>query len=257
MQHKEPFNAFEPFTQPTAEPSARWVRVKVGDTLLADSKEPMLLIQYGPGALPTYFFPAESVNMALLTNPKAKANKQYWVVETDGQQIPKAAWAYITPPDGLADLNEHITFTWGHEAITWFEEAEQVFAHARDPHKRVDAIASSRHVQVVVEGQIVAETKRPILLFETWLPTRYYIPPEDVNMGWLRPSDTRSLCPYKGRARYWSITVGDKTLKDVVWSYPEPIAENPKIKGLLAFFNEKVDLVVDGVLQEKPATPWS
>jgi uncharacterized protein (DUF427 family) len=110
----------------------------------------------------------------------------------------------------------------------------------------------------VVGGEIVAETRRARFLFETRLPTRYYIPPEDVRMDLLVPSDKTTACPYKGRARYYSVKIGDQVYQDLVWSYPDPIAECPKIKGLLCFFNEHVDEIrVDGKVVPKPVTPWS
>ncbi len=138
-----------------------------------------------------------------------------------------------------------------------YEEEEEVFVHARDPYKRVDAIASSRHVEVSVGGVTVADSRRPILLFETMLPTRYYLPREDVRMDVLQSSDTKTRCPYKGIASYWSARVGDRLVLDIVWSYPDPIKENPKIKELMCFFNERVDLTVDGELRPRPRTKWS
>jgi uncharacterized protein (DUF427 family) len=149
-----------------------------------------------------------------------------------------------------------VTFPWDGD-VDWYEEDEQVHVHARDPHSRVDVLRSTRHVVVEFDGQVVADSTRPSLLFETWLPTRYYIPADDVRMDLLEPSATSSSCPYKGTARYWSARIGGRLAPDIVWSYPEPIAENPKIRGLLCFYNEHVDLVVDGEPQQRPQTPWS
>jgi uncharacterized protein (DUF427 family) len=163
---------------------------------------------------------------------------------------------YVDPPPERDALKGHVTFAWD-KGLTWMEEDEEVFVHARDPHKRVDVLRSSRHVRVVIAGETVAETRRPTLLFETSLPTRYYIPPEDVRMDLLQPSSAMTACPYKGTACYWSDRVGDTFKKDVVWTYREPIQENPKIKGLFCFYNERVDLYVDGELQPRPRTPWS
>jgi uncharacterized protein (DUF427 family) len=140
---------------------------------------------------------------------------------------------------------------------SWFEEDDEVFVHPRDPYHRVDVLNSSRHVKVVVEGEVVAETHRPRLLFETGLPTRYYFPKLDVRLELLEPTDSVTACPYKGQARYWSVRVGDHVVKDLVWSYPTTIPECPKIENLLSFYNEKVDLYVDGELQVRPKTPWS
>jgi uncharacterized protein (DUF427 family) len=139
----------------------------------------------------------------------------------------------------------------------WFEEDEEVYVHPRDPHKRVDAIPSSRNVRIEVDGVEIANTNRPTLLFETGLPTRYYISRADVRLDLLEPTETMTQCPYKGRAQYWSIKTGEKVHKDFVWSYPFPIPECPKIEKLMAFFNERVDIYVDGELQERPKTQWS
>jgi uncharacterized protein (DUF427 family) len=132
-----------------------------------------------------------------------------------------------------------------------------VFKHPRDPYHRVDVLNSSRHVQVRVGGVLVAESRRPRLLFETGLPVRYYLPKLDVRPESLVPSATRTRCPYKGEAVYWSVRAGGELFEDIVWSYPAPIPEAPKIENLLAFYNEKTDITVDGVLQERPATKWS
>jgi uncharacterized protein (DUF427 family) len=139
----------------------------------------------------------------------------------------------------------------------WYEEAEEVYEHARDPQHRVDAIASSRRVEVSFEGQLLASSARPHLLFETGLPVRYYVPSEDVNFPLLEPSDLVTRCPYKGTARFWSVLGAGKGGRNVAWSYLDPIPENPKIKDLVAFYNERVDIDVDGERLERPLTPWS
>ena len=126
-----------------------------------------------------------------------------------------------------------------------------------DPYTRVDTVHSSRHVRVEIDGVTLGETRRPMLLFETGLPIRYYIPKLDVRMDLLEPSEYVTSCPYKGVARHWSARVGDKLAKDIVWSYPAPIPECPKIENLLSFYNEHVDLYVDGVPQDRPITPFS
>jgi uncharacterized protein (DUF427 family) len=184
------------------------------------------------------------------------AGLAYYTVRIGEQVADRAAWIYEEPPAELELLRGYVSFRW--DAMdAWYEESEQIFVHARDPHKRVDVLASTRRVKVTIAGETVAETARPFLLFETGLPTRYYIPREDVRMDLLEPTDQTSRCPYKGIAKYWTARVGDKALRNVVWSYPNPIPENPKIKDLLCFFNERVDLYVDGELQERPVTPWT
>ena len=136
----------------------------------------------------------------------------------------------------------------------WYE---QVFVHPRDPYHRVDILESSRRVRVRVNGEVVAETERPRVLFETGLPPRYYIPPEDVREDVLLESEKTTRCPYKGVASYWSVRVGGEKFDDLVWSYEDPIPEATKIKGYLCVFNERVDLEVDDEEQERPRTQWS
>ena len=237
------------------EPSERWVRVKVGEDTIADSISPLLLIQFGPGILPTYFFTQDEIEMNHLGSLIEQGDKRFWSIEVGGKIIENGAWTYIDPPEHLSALKDRITFNW--DDLDWYEEDEQVYVHARDPHKRVDVIASTRHVQVSFGGEIIADTHQPRLLFETWLPTRYYIPQNDVNMDFLQKTSLITACPYKGSAEYWTIKVGDQVLENGVWSYPNPIVENPKIKDLLCFFNEKVDIYVDGELIPRPITPWS
>jgi uncharacterized protein (DUF427 family) len=112
-------------------------------------------------------------------------------------------------------------------------------------------------VRVEIDGVTLSETHRPILLLETGLPISYYIPKQDVRMHLLEPTESVTRCPYKGVARHWSARVRDKLIKDIVWGYPAPIPECPKMQNLLSFYNEHVDLYVDGVLQERPITPFS
>jgi uncharacterized protein (DUF427 family) len=186
-----------------------------------------------------------------------KGEASYWTIAVGGRTSENAVWGYPDPYDEVPQLKDLVAFYWD-RVDHWYEEAEEIFVHARDPHKRVDVAASNRRIQVLLGGAIVADTVRAQFLFETGLPTRYYIPPEDVRMNLLVPSDRVTACPYKGNARYWSAKIGDKVYEDVVWSYPEPIPECPRIKGLLCFFNEHVDDIrLDGVSIPRPITPWS
>jgi uncharacterized protein (DUF427 family) len=244
---------------PPAEASPRWVRVQFGDQIIADSRRTILLRQYGPGRLPVYYFPQADVRLDLLSPGSRQARsgeKTYWSVQAGEQQADNAAWTYVNPPDEISALKDYISFEWN-DMDAWYEEEEEVFAHARDPYKRVDVMPSFRHVRVEIDGQTIADTRRPHILFETLLPIRYYLPLEDVRLDLLLPSDLKTRCPYKGLASYWSVRVGDDVRENVLWSYPEPIPENPKIRDLMCFFNEKVDLFVDGELQARPQTPWS
>jgi uncharacterized protein (DUF427 family) len=138
----------------------------------------------------------------------------------------------------------------------WLEEDEPNVGHPRDPFHRVDVLASSRRVRLELDGQVLAESSRPMLLFETMLPVRYYLPREDIRAE-LSPSDTRTYCAYKGQAAYWSVAVGDRVVPDLAWTYQEPLHDAAQVRGLTAFFDERVDVVVDGERHERPITPWS
>ena len=166
--------------------------------------------------------------------------------------VPRAAWRRDDPA-----LGDRIVLTWRPGAIEWREEDEPVAGHPRDPHKRVEALVSSRHVVVSADGTTLADSRSPVLLFETTLPTRFYLPEADLAPDVLTPSDTRSHCPYKGVAdRYWSVR--DRAdMRDIAWSYARPYPAVAAIAGRVAFYNELLDITVDGVRLHRPNSPFS
>ena len=138
----------------------------------------------------------------------------------------------------------------------WSEEDEPIVGHPRDPFHRIDVLASSRHLRLELDGHVLAESSRPMLLFETMLPVRYYLPRGDVRAKLVR-SDTHTYCAYKGKASYWSANVGGRLVPDLAWTYREPLTDASRVGNLIAFFNERVDVVLDGQRSERPVTPWS
>ncbi|WP_405884810.1 DUF427 domain-containing protein [Streptomyces sp. NBC_01384] len=243
------------------EPSERWVRGRKGDVTVVDSRHPVLV--WEPGLpVPLYAFPREEVREELLRpakNPPTGTHfgsRIFYDLEVGGGLLENAAWTF--PADDLAG---HISFEWfrrsGRGLDHWYEEEEEIFIHPRDPHKRVDAIPSSRHVRVEIDGTVVADTRRPVLLFETGLPVRYYIPREDVRLDLLVPTEHSTGCPYKGTAEYWSWRGDADVPPNLLWSYPDPLPAVGAVKGLLAFYNEAVDITVDGERVERPVTPFS
>jgi len=242
------------------EPTPRRVRVTFNGETIADSKRAVLLRE--TGHLPVYYFPPEDVRQDLLeptdqhTRCPFKGDASYWSVRVGDRVAENAMWGYLDPLPGREDIGNYRAFYWC-RMDAWYEEDEEIFKHPRDPYHRVDVLKSTRHVRIEIGGQTVADTRQPRLLFETNLPTRYYVPVEDVRLDLLEPTDTSSVCPYKGTASYWRAR-GDGSGRDVAWSYQDPIPESPKIRGLIAFFNERVDaLYVDDELQDKPKTAWA
>ncbi len=232
------------------EPTPRWLRVKVGDEWIADSKRALVINE--AGRLPVYYFPMEDVRMDLLRKRKEqlycehKGMATFWDIVVGERIIENAVWGYLDPEEDSAGLKGYVTFVF--KAMDhWYEEEEEIFVHARDPYTRIDTIPSSRHIQVYLNNQLVADSVRPVILFETKLTPRYYLPAEDIRMEYFKPSSLKTRCPYKGVASYWSADVNGKQYENVVWSYQEPLPELPKIKGLYSFYNEEVDLLtIDG-----------
>jgi uncharacterized protein (DUF427 family) len=240
------------------ERAAKRVRVYLGGVAVADTTQPLLV--WEKPYYPTYYFPLADVRTELLeadggvARSPSRGDGRTFTVRAGGSEAAGAALRYEESP--LEELREAIRFEW--DAMdAWFEEDEQVFTHPRDPYTRVDILPSSRHVRVEVDGVTVAESAKPTLLFETGLPARYYLPKTHVRNDLLTATDSVSHCPYKGQADWWSVRAGDQVHEDLAWSYRTPLPESQKIAGLVAFYNEKVDIYVDGVLQERPSTKFS
>jgi uncharacterized protein (DUF427 family) len=232
--------------------SPKRVRVEFGAETIADSRETLIL--RSNQFLPIYFFPIASVAEGVLadehagSHPKLGGKTRAWNLKVGSRTEPDAAWSFIdVDRPELEALKGYVAFGWS-AVDQWFEEDEEIFVHPRDPYARIDTIQSSSHVEIFLNGEIIADSKRAVLLFETHLPTRFYIPPEDIRMDRLAASSNHTRCPYKGIASYWSLKGLDGTAgKDIAWSYPEPLPEIPKIKGLIAFYPDAVDEIrLDG-----------
>jgi len=239
------------------EHSRKRVRILLAGELVADTTAPLLVweVPY----YPTYYVPAGDVLADLIPYgsdaDKALGEAEVLTVKVgSGAEAVGAARRYPASP--VRQVQHAVRFEW--EAMSeWLEEDEPVYTHARDPHTRVDILASSRHVRVEVDGVTVADSHSPRILFETGLPPRYYLPLSDVRTDLLRPSDTQTQCPYKGTASYWNLDAGSGAHKDIVWIYRTPLPESQKIAGLAAFYDEKVDVYIDGVHQPRPHTKWT
>ena len=233
------------------------VRILLAGELVADTTSPLLVweVPY----YPTYYVPASDIRAELIPYG-SDADKVLGEAEILTVKVPSGAAAVGAarryPASPARQLHDAVRFEW--EAMgEWLEEDEPVYTHPRDPHTRVDILASSRHIRVEVDGVTVADSTSPRILFETGLPPRYYLPLTGTRTDLFRPSDSQTHCPYKGTASYWSVDTGKDVHKDIVWIYRAPLPESQKIAGFACLYNEKVDLYLNGELQERPRTHFS
>ena len=236
------------------EPGSKRVRAFVQGREVVDTLRPLLVweVPY----YPAYYVPLEDVRADLVPNgevnhwPSRGDSASYDVIV--GEATVKGA-ALRFPESPIVELRNAVRLDFS-AMDEWFEEDEPIYVHPRDPYTRVDILASSRHMVIEVEGQVIADSRQPRILFETGLPPRYYLPLTDVRMDLLRPSPTQTQCPYKGTATYWSLLVDGTEHEDAVWIYRSPLPESQKVAGLACFYNEKVDITIDGVRQDRPRT---
>jgi uncharacterized protein (DUF427 family) len=235
----------------------KWIRGYASGQRVVDSRQ--FLFVWDVPYWPWWFFPRSDIIGDLVersdTTPgsaSAPVATRYDLVVGE-RTLENAAWGYPNRTDDLADLVA-IEF----EALDhWFEEDVEVFVHPRSPFTRVDALPSSRHVTVSIDGTLLAESTKPTVLFETGVPARYYLPMTDVRMDLLHSSDRRSSCPYKGDSQYWSAQVADRIVTDIAWSYTVPRHEALAVAGLVCFYDELVDTEIDGIRQPRPSTHFT
>ncbi|GAB2661139.1 DUF427 domain-containing protein [Kribbella swartbergensis] len=226
-------------------PVPRRIRAMLDGRVVLDTTDAIYLWEFPP--YPQYYVPLADVADGVLTETGETKMFEHGVARVHTAGSGKA-WVY---DEGIA--KDRVRFQWN-AVDSWFEEDEEVFVHPRNPYARCDAIRSGRHVKVELDGNVLAESRSTVIVFETGLPPRYYVPRTEVNFEHLTPSETETACPYKGRTTaYWN--VGDQA--DLAWSYDFPTAPLLPIAGLVAFFNEKVDITIDGVRQDRPITPFS
>jgi uncharacterized protein (DUF427 family) len=240
------------------EDGGKRVRVYLGGECAADTITPRLV--WEKPYYPVYYFPESDVRLEMLTasgdekRSPSRGTATLYNVNGGAKVAENAAYGYVEP--NIDELAGHIAFIWN-AMDAWFEEDEEVFVHARDPYTRVDALPSSRHIEVKINGITVVDSTRPTLLFETGLPTRFYVPLTDVRMDVLRDSDTATFCPYKGQASYYSVELDGEVFEDIAWYYKYPVEESSRIAGMVSFYNEKVDIYIDGVPEDRPKTMFS
>ena len=204
------------------------VRTFLGGNLVADTVNPLYVweVPY----YPTYYLPASDVTAELVptgdtSHSPSRGDAQHLSVRVRDAEARDAAVRF--PDSPVVELRDHV----------------------RSPHTRVDILPSSRHVVVRLGDTVLADSTRAHALFETLLPVRWYVPRTDVRMDLLSPSDTVTHCPYKGEPEHFSARVGGNEVKDVAWSYPTPLPESQRIAGLVAFYDDRTEVTVDGERQ--------
>jgi uncharacterized protein (DUF427 family) len=226
------------------QPFERRIRAVLGGETVIDTVDGKLLYESDLPAV--LYVPEGDVRQDLIertdhsTHCPFKGDASYWTVSAGGKVAENALWGYESPIESAAWLKGYVAAYWD-EFDAWFEEEEELRLRLRDPYHRVDVRRASARVTVRANGEIVAESDRPLLLFETGLPTRAYVPLEDVRQGLLEPSDTTTICPYKGVASYWAVN----GIADAAWSYRDPIPEAAGIEGLVSFLGEGVEVEID------------
>jgi uncharacterized protein (DUF427 family) len=242
------------------DPVPQRIRAIFAGETMVDSTNVKLL--HETGHLPVYYFPEDELRAELLepsghsTRCPFKGQASYRSIRVGDRIAENAVWAYLEPIESAAFIAGHAAFYW--DALDeWYVEDEQVFGHPRDPYSRIDVYPTSRRVRVLLGGEVLADSRRAKILFEASLPPRYYLPQEDVRSDLLEASGTTSRCAYKGLASYWHVRAGNTLHEDLAWSYPEPQHDAEPVQGMLAFFNEHVDVEVEGVVSARPVTEWS
>jgi uncharacterized protein (DUF427 family) len=241
-----------------AEPAPRRVRATLGGELIFDSALARYVWEWQ--FYPQYYIPVEDIDQRFLVDEHHEQRLRQGTARRHGLRAGGAdrpGTVRVFGDEAINGIAGTARFDW--DALdAWYEEDEQVFVHPRNPYVRVDALRSHRHVRASLEGITLAESGTPVLVFETGLPTRYYFDRTDVHFGHLVPTGTQTACPYKGvTSGYWSVRLGDKVgdgHQDLAWAYDFPTRQLTPIAGLLAFYNEKIDIDVDGVRLTRPRT---
>jgi uncharacterized protein (DUF427 family) len=244
------------------QPIEKRVRANLGGQAIVDSTRAMLVWE-PRRVVPSFAVPVEDIRAELSAAPASQSQAAGVLHPGIPFSVHTAAGEPVTIDDRVGagfrladeDLAGYVVLDFA-AFDDWYEEEEQIASHPRDPFHRVDVRQSARAVRIEVDGDVVAETTRARLLFETSLPVRFYLPRDDVRVE-LHPGSRHSYCPYKGQASYWSADVGGRRRKDLGWSYEQPLPDAVAITGLVAFWDERVDVFLDGERRERPGGPIS
>jgi uncharacterized protein (DUF427 family) len=261
------------------QPTAKRVRALLGEQTVVDTRR-ALLVWEPNRVVPTYAVPKDDVHGTVLDRSADPAPDG---VDPDPDSVdsapgtvwdPRVPFAVRATPgrnvaighkssgqtaDGFiaddVDLEGYVILDFA-GFTRWLEDEDEIISHPHDPYARIDVRQSAQHLEFALDGVAIADTHRAKALYETYLPVRYYLPPEDVLVA-MKPSSTVTVCAYKGRAIYYSPVAAGKVLTDFAWSYGDPLVDALEVRDYIAFFDEKLDVTIDDVPRPRPLTPWS
>jgi uncharacterized protein (DUF427 family) len=240
------------------EPVPRRIRAVLAGQTVLDTRRAVYV--WEKASYPQYYIPVADVRSDVLVPEDATEPSPRGLVHLHGLRVGNTGRSHaagLIRESSVEGLSGTVRFDWS-ALDAWYEEDEQVFVHPRSPYVRVDALRSTRTVRIERDGAVLAESSSPVLLFETGLPTRYYLNRTEIDFTRMIPTDTVTSCPYKGMTSgYWSARAGERIHPDLAWCYDFPNHTLTPIAGLIAFYNERVDLFVDGEPLERPATHFS
>jgi uncharacterized protein (DUF427 family) len=259
------------------EPTTKRVRALIGDETVVDTTRALLVFE-PHRVVPGYAVPVGDISGELVEEGGVDRAQTIPLMTVGGgaQQVIESAPFALHTTDGVEltlrvgeterpgaafraddpDLDGYAILDF--DAFDhWLEEEEAIRGHPRDPLHRIDVRLSSRHVRIELDGEVLAESRRPRLVFETKLAVRFYLPREDIRMDLLRPSPTRTICAYKGLASYFALELGERTVADIAWTYEDPLPDAAELTGYVSFYDERVDVIVDGEQRRRPRTAWS
>jgi len=228
-----------------AEPARRRMRIRFDDSWVADSEQAILL--HEPGRYPVAYLPVEHVERGVLvptdrtTIHRDLGATQWYTVAGPGRRAERAAWTHTALPEHASVLAEHVAFAW-RAMDGFYEEDERILGHAADNYHRVDIRSSSRHLVVRAAGKTIADTTAPVVLYESGFAPRWYVPRTHVDETALTATPTRTFCPYKGIAGYYSVA----GIPDAAWFYRDAFPEAARIDDMVSFEPGKLDVFLDG-----------
>ncbi|HTJ38214.1 MAG TPA: DUF427 domain-containing protein [Dactylosporangium sp.] len=227
-----------------AEPLRRRMRVRFGGAWIAESEDVLLL--HEPARYPVAYFPLGDIASGVL-EPEEHATRHrdlgptsWYTAHTGERSTPRAAWRHTDPPAHAAELRDRVAFAW-RAMDAFYEEDERIAGHAADAYHRIDIRQSARRLVVRAADRVVADTKTPLVLYESGFAPRWYVPREDVDADALTPSEGQTFCPYKGLASYYDIGPAHRA----AWSYEDAWPEVRRISGMMSFEADRVEVYID------------